>query len=231
MNNVHPTAVIGAGVELGENNIVGPYTVILGPARLGDDNWIGPHVVIGTPGEISGIDHGRGFDGGVGSGIRIGSRNVVREFTTIHQGHFARTTLGDDCYLMNKVYLGHDDVIGDGVTIAAGTMLGGHVHVGAGANLGMGVTVHQRRVVGPTAMIGMAAVVTRDIPPYALAYGNPARVQGANQVGMRRAGLPESAIAAIEAAYTAAGGPGELPRDWAEPGTWCWWDAETGPAV
>ena len=56
MNHVHPTAVIAAGVELGDGNTIGPYAVILGPARIGDGNWIGPHVVIGPPAEIRGID-------------------------------------------------------------------------------------------------------------------------------------------------------------------------------
>jgi UDP-N-acetylglucosamine acyltransferase len=207
MNAVHPSAVIGAGVELGTGNVIGPYVVIVGPARIGDGNWFGPHVVIGTPAEIRGIDHGSEVPGSqVGTGVRIGSRNVLREFTTVHQGHYDVTVVGDDCYLMNKVYIGHDNTIGDGVTMASSATLGGHVQVGAGANLGMGVIVHQRRVIGPGSMVGMGAVVTRDVPPYAKAFGNPCRIRGANAVGMRRAGVDDVTISQTERTY-AAGRP------------------------
>ncbi len=231
VNRIHPTAVVAGDVELGTGNVVGPYAVLLGPARLGDDNWIGPHVAIGTPAEIRGIDHGAGWDGSpVGTGVRIGSRNVFREYTTVHQGHYAVTVIGADCYLMNKVYIGHDGIVGDGVTMASSVTLGGHVHVGAGANLGMGATVHQRRIVGPGAMVGMGAVVTRDLPPYALAYGSPCRVRGANSVGMSRGGVPENSVREVATAY--ADGR-EIDCDAPPPGTeeaFGWWRRETRPA-
>jgi UDP-N-acetylglucosamine acyltransferase len=227
MNNVHPTAVIAEDVILGDGNVIGAYAVILGPVRIGDRNWIGPHVVIGTAGEIRGIDHGSAA-GGVGAGISIGDANVIREHSTIHQGHYARTVIGDDCYLMNKCYIAHDDVLHDGVTMAAGVALGGHVHVGAGANLGMGAIVHQRRVIGPLAMVGMSAVVTRDVPPAALAYGNPCRVRGANRVGLQRAGIAADVIEATERAYSAGDTP-QFDDDPALARLWSWWAAETAP--
>ena len=227
MNRVHPTAVVADDVILGSDNVIGAFAVILGPARIGDRNWIGPHVVLGTPAEIRGIDHGLAA-GGVGTGISIGNANVIREYTTVHQGHYATTVIGDDCYLMNKCYIAHDDVLHDGVTMAAGVALGGHVHVGAGANLGMGAIVHQRRVIGPLAMVGMSAVVTRDVPPASLAYGNPCRVRGANRVGMQRAGIPADVIDATQLAYST----GQAPRIGADPmlaQLWSWWDSETAP--
>lgn len=228
-NIVHPTAVVGAEVELGRDNVIGPYAVLLGPTRLGDGNWIGPHVVLGTPAEIRGIDHGRavaGGDGTVGRGLRIGDRNVLREYVTIHQGHHASTTVGDDCYLMNKVYIGHDGEIADAVTMASSATLGGHVHVGAGANLGLGAIVHQRRIVGPGAMVGMGAVVTSDIPPFALGYGNPCRVRGANRVGLTRAGVDDDAIAALDRAYL--DGSAVPPAPAAVPASaWQWWLARS----
>jgi UDP-N-acetylglucosamine acyltransferase len=227
MNSVHPTAVIADDVILGSDNVIGAFAVILGPTTIGDRNWIGPQVVIGTPAEIRGIDHGLAT-GGIGTGIRIGNGNVIREYSTVHQGHYAATVIGDDCYLMNKCYIAHDNVLHDGVTMASGATLGGHVHVGAGANLGMGAIVHQRRVVGPLAMVGMSAVVTRDVPPAALAYGNPCRVHGANRVGMQRAGVSAEEITAVQLAYAA----GETPHVGADPvlaQAWNWWSSETAP--
>jgi UDP-N-acetylglucosamine acyltransferase len=232
MNSVHPTAVIGDDVTIGSGNVIGAFAVILGPTRIGDGNWIGPHVVLGTPAEIRGIDHGL-VAGGIGTGIHIGNANVIREYSTVHQGHYATTIIGNGCYLMNKSYIAHDDVLHDGVTMASGATLGGHVHVGAGANLGMGAIVHQRRVIGGLAMVGMSAVVTRDVPPAALAYGNPCRVRGANRVGMQRAGVAEDVIAATQLAYSAGDTPhiDQEPQDPVLAEVWNWWTSETAPEI
>jgi len=238
LNTVHPTAVLGDDVTLGDGNVIGAFAVLLGPLRLGDGNWIGAHTVLGGPAEIRGIEHG-GPEGGVGTGIEIGSNNVFREHVTVHQGHYARTRIGNDCYLMNRVYVGHDGEIGDGVTMASGVTLGGHVHVGAGANLGMNATVHQRRIVGPLAMVGMAAVVTHDIPPFAKAFGNPVRVRGVNRVGLQRQGADDATISALDSALEApldeAGAGGDDPALDGLPdqlqAAVRWWQAETDQAV
>jgi UDP-N-acetylglucosamine acyltransferase len=192
---IHPTAVVGPGVELGSGVTVGPLAVLLGPLVIGDRSWIGPSVSLGGPPEIRGVDHGAAWDGEqVGTGVRIGADVVLREGTTVHQGWYDRTLIGNGCFLMNKVYVAHDCHLGDGATLASSATLGGHVHVGTGANLGMNATVHQRRSVGAGAMVGMGAVVTRSIPPWAMAFGSPCRVRGVNTVGMTRAGLEPSAI-------------------------------------
>jgi UDP-N-acetylglucosamine acyltransferase len=225
-NTIHPSAVVGEEVVLGDGNVVGPYAVLLGPLRLGDGNWIGAHTILGAPAEIRGIDHGDG-SGAIGSGIRIGSRNVIREHVTIHQGHYAQTRIGDDCYIMNRVYLGHDGEVADRVTMASAVTLGGHVHVGADANLGLGAIVHQRRIIGPATMIGMGAVVTRDVPPFAKAYGNPSRVRGANRVGMQRQGIDAATIDVVEVAYAAGEVPLPAPPVTALEAAWRWWHAET----
>lgn len=226
MNTIHPSAVVSPEVVMGEGNVVGPGVVLLGPLTVGDGNWFGAHSVVGAPAEIRGIDHGAAWDGQlVGTGLTIGSRNVFREYVTIHQGHYDRTTVGDDCYLMNKVYIGHDGHIGDEVTMASSVTLGGHVHVGDGANLGMNTVVHQRRVIGPGAMVGMGAVVTRDIPPFAKAFGNPCRVQGANAMGMRRSGLPEEAVEFVADQYDRGLVP-ERDEPAALRTAWDWWRGE-----
>ena len=72
----------------------------------------------------------------------------------------------------------------------------------------MNTVVHQRRVIGPGAMVGMGSVVTRDVPPFAKAYGNPCRVHGVNAVGMSRGGLPQEAVDFVSAAY----GRGSVPH-------------------
>lgn len=203
MNQIHPTALIGDNVELGVDNVIGPFVIITGPAIIGDENWFGAGVVIGATPEVRSFPHPGRAGHAPGAGIRIGDRNVIREYAQLHGGWHEATKLGDDAFIMNQVYVAHDCTLGDGVTIASSVLLAGHVMVGAGANLGLGVSVHQRRFIGAWSMIGMGSVVTRDVPPFAKAYGNPARVTAANAVGLLRSGVDEETAAEIERRYVA----------------------------
>ncbi len=224
MIQVHPSAVIGDGVELGERVVVGPHTVVMGPARIGDDCWIGPGCVIGTPPEITSAEHNREWTGVQPHfGVEIGAGTVVRELSTIHQGSYRPTRIGAGCWLLNRVYVAHDCQVGDGVTLSSGTTLGGHILIGDAVNTGMNAVVHQRRVVGPGAMVGMGAAVTRDVPPYALAFGNPVRLHGVNKVGMSRAGIPAEHIALLADGYAAGRLPAERPDKIAD--AFAWWTA------
>ncbi|MEU6641340.1 UDP-N-acetylglucosamine acyltransferase [Saccharomonospora sp. NPDC046836] len=216
-NRIHPTALIGAGVELGEDNVVGPYTVIVGPAVLGAGNWIGPHVTIGTPGEDRTGPHPVAWDSAPagdpardGYGVRIGDGNRIREYASVHQGTRRPTTIGNGTYLLRGSHVGHDVRVGDGVTLACDVLLGGHTDVWALANLGMGTVVHQGCRIGPGAMVGMGSAVRREVGAFLVCVGNPARVTGINDVGLVRQGMDEAAIAALEPWLK---GKGELPAD------------------
>lgn len=202
MNRIHPTAFIGPGVEFGEGNVVGPLAVVLGPTMIGDGNYIAPGAVIGAPGEMRGGSHPASWDGELeGAGIRIGDNNVIREQVSIQAPAFGTTSIGSGCYLMTKCHVPHDAWLGDDVTVACSVLIGGHGRIGSGANLGLGAILHQELVVGAGAMIGMGAVVTRPVPPYAMAYGSPARLRGANRVGMQRRGIPVEIVDELDRAY------------------------------
>lgn len=189
VNAIHHTAQIAPDVQFGTGNTVGPFAVINSSTVIGNDNWIGAGVVIGATPEVRGWKHPTPADAAIeGSGVLIGDRNVIREYAQVHQGWAARTTLGNDLFIMNQCYVAHDCSIGDGATLASSVLLAGHVTIGQAANLGLGTAVHQRTFVGAGAVIGMGSVVTRDIPPFAKAFGSPARVRGVNVVGMTRMG-------------------------------------------
>jgi UDP-N-acetylglucosamine acyltransferase len=72
----------------------------------------------------------------------------------------------------------------------------GHSVIWDGATLGMGATIHQRAVVGPGAMVGMASAIKRDVGPFTTVLGNPARVAGTNEVALRKLGAGDAVVAA-----------------------------------
>jgi UDP-N-acetylglucosamine acyltransferase len=141
----------------------------------------------------------------------IGADTVLRDHVVIHHGSVRPTVIGERCWVFSHAYVAHDVVVGDGVTLSAGVALGGHVTVRRDANLGLNVSVHQRRSIGALAMVGMGTPVTRDVPPFATAYGVPPRVHGVNRFGMARSGVPEHDIAELERLF-ADGTPDEPGR-------------------
>lgn len=214
-NRIHPTAVISDGVELGEDNVVGPYAVLLGPSRIGDRNWIGPHVCIGMPPEHKAHGKPVAWDGEVeGMGVEIGDDTTLREFVTIHQGTEVPTRIADGAYLMSRAHVGHDNQLHPGVTMAPGSAVAGHSVVGRGATIGMGGMVHQRTLVGPGAMVGMASAVQRDVPPFTTVLGNPARVAGTNGVALRKTGAGDALVTGwAEVLAGRAPWPADAPPD------------------
>lgn len=207
MSSIHPAAFIGPDVTIGVDVTIGPFASITGPCRIGDGAWIGPHTSIGSPSEIRGGPH-PAIDVGGGAGVVIGDRTVLREFVTVNQGSEQATTIGSDCYIMDGAHIPHDAVIGDRATIAPNVLIAGHCWFGEGVNLGLGSVFHQFSVVGAFAMVGMQAAITKPIPPFSVAYGIPARVAGANKVGLARQGVGPALIDAWDAELKAGGVPG-----------------------
>lgn len=188
---VHPTAILQGDVEIDEDVVIDPFVYIEGPAHIGARSHIYPSCVLGTPPE-----HRRAGPQGV---IQIGSDTTLRELSVVQRGTGDRdTTVGNHCLLMDHVHVAHDCWLEDHVTIAPNTVLAGHCHVLVGATLGMLVTVHQFSTIGAHAMIGMSSAVTRDVPPFCLVQGNPARFQRINRVPLAALGLSEEAIQIVD---------------------------------
>lgn len=203
MNSIHPTAILSGTVVLGDRNVIGPHVVIFGPAIIGDDNWIGAGVVVGAPPEVRSFRHESDFSSdGSTAGTIIGNRNVLREYVQVHGGWKDNTRIHDDTFIMNQSYVAHDSIVHDGVTMASGVRLAGHSTIHTLANLGMGTLVHQRRLIGAGAMVGMGSVVTRDIPPFAKAYGSPARIRGINAVVLDRLGAESELTEQLRERYS-----------------------------
>ena len=163
MNKIHPTAIISDNVKLGNGNTILPYTIIQGPTEIGDDNIIGPHTVIGAPGQ----DTRNPYYDSSNAFIRIGNRNIIREFCSIQKPCYEDITLiGDDVFLMQSVHIPHDAHLYNKVVITPMCVLAGISRIMEGANLGMGATINQYCVIGQFSIIATGAAVMKNIKPF-----------------------------------------------------------------
>jgi UDP-N-acetylglucosamine acyltransferase len=215
--NVHPTALIDAGAQLGADVSVGAYSIIGADVEIGDGTWVGPHVVINGPTRI-GRDN-RIFQfaslgeqpqdkkyAGEPTTLEIGDRNTIREFCTFNRGTVqdaGATRVGNDNWIMAYVHLAHDCQIGDHTIFANNAQLAGHVHVGDWAILGGFTVVHQFVRIGAHCITGMGSILFQDVPPFVTAAGNPVAPHGINSEGLKRRGFSAESIAALKRAYKA----------------------------
>ncbi|MBD3880177.1 acyl-ACP--UDP-N-acetylglucosamine O-acyltransferase [Phormidium tenue FACHB-886] len=190
---LHPTvqvgayAVIGERVKVGAGTVIGAHVVLDGDTVIGDRNQIFSGAVIGSEPQDLKYD-------GCSNQVRIGNDNVFREYVTVNQATHAgeATVIGNGNLLMAYVHVGHNCVIEDRVNISNGVALAGHVRVESRATISGILGVHQFVHIGQLAMVGGMSRIQRDVPPFMLVEGNPARVRLLNRVGLQRAGLAEA---------------------------------------
>jgi len=194
---IGPYAVIGDDVELGEAVRIDGHCVIDGRTSIGAETHIFPFVSIGLPPQDLKF-------AGEETETRIGSRNRIREFVTIHRGTAGGggiTKIGDDCFFMAQAHVAHDCLIGNHVIMANAATLAGHVIVEDRGNIGAYSGVHQFCRIGREAYVGGYSVVVKDALPFALTVGNHAKCYGLNKVGMRRRGYSRETLDALHHAF------------------------------
>ena len=219
-NRISPGATLLGEVSLGSGNVVETGAVLLGPLDVGHDNFFGPHCVVGTPAEDDLLSHDLrkyGLQAAYGGSVRIGSRNVIREFVTVHRGLTGETVIGDDCYIMARSHVAHDCDIRDAVKIATNVQIGGYSWIGRETYLGLSASLHQFVVVGGYSMVGMGSILTRITPPGSLLYGNPARLVRPNAAALQRLGVSRTDWwEGLRDGDSHAAVPAELAKDFAE---------------
>ncbi|HKK01612.1 MAG TPA: acyl-ACP--UDP-N-acetylglucosamine O-acyltransferase, partial [Desulfuromonadales bacterium] len=136
--------------------------------------------------------------------LRIGDRNTVREFVTIHLGTEdggGETVIGNDNLFMAYSHVAHDCRVGNRAVLANCATLAGHVLVDDFAIIGGLVAVHQFTRIGCHTMISGGSMVNQDVAPYTIAQGDRAQTVGLNLVGLKRRGFSEEALRGIKQAY------------------------------
>lgn len=213
--HVHPTAIIGNHVTLGEGVEVGPYCTIEDDVVIGDRTVLMSHVVIGRYTQLGSDNRVYPFTtlglppqdlkfSGEKTVLEIGNNNQIREHVTIHRGTGhggGLTKIGNHGLVMVGSHVGHDCFIGDHVIMSHGATLAGHVIVGDHANVGAYSGVHQFCKVGDYAFIGGFSVVTQDALPYVKTVGNRAKIYGINKIGLERKGFTKEEVENLHKAY------------------------------
>jgi acetyltransferase-like isoleucine patch superfamily enzyme len=139
--------VLYAGVEIGSGFQTGHHVVVREGSRIGDDVAVWSNAV---------VDYGCV----IGSRVKIHCNCYVAQFTELE----------DDVFLAPGVTIANDLIPGDPASAAA--MAGPHIE--AGAQIGVNVTILPYVTIGRGAIVGAGSVVTRNLPPATVAYGNPA---------------------------------------------------------
>lgn len=171
-NFIHPTAIVGENVQLGNNNYIGAYCNIVGDTIIGDNNRFEAYCSIGTYPE-----HRTYFEKQIKTRVVIGNNNVFREFVTINAGTIQDTIVEDYVWMLRGSHVGHDALIRSFCTLSCNVLIGGHSLLGRWVNMGLGSICHQYSIIGSGAMIGMGCIITKKTPvkPFETHVGNPAK--------------------------------------------------------
>lgn len=201
---IHPTAIVSPKAELADNVEIGPYCIVGEKVTLGEGTKLNAfvhiysHTVMGKKCIV--------FDGAVLGAIpqdlsyrgeetwvRIGDNVTCRESVTINRavGGESNTIVESGSFIMEGVHLGHNVRIGHSCIVANRATFGGHVIVGDFAVIGGMAAFHQFVHIGAYCMIGGLSAVTQDVPPFALAAGNPIYLYDINKVGLQRRGFSQ----------------------------------------
>jgi UDP-N-acetylglucosamine acyltransferase len=212
---IDPRAVIAPSARLAADIEVGAFTVIGDNVEIGPGCWIGPHAVIQGPTRIGARNRIFQFASigdapqdkkykGEPTRLEIGDDNVFREFVTVNRGTThdeGITRIGSDNLFMAYSHVAHDCRVGSHCVLANVATLGGHVELGDWVIMGGLSAIHQFTKVGAHAFIANNAAVTRDVPPYVMAVGQPAEPHSINATGLSRRGFTPEQVRNIKNAY------------------------------
>ncbi|WP_456395234.1 acyl-ACP--UDP-N-acetylglucosamine O-acyltransferase [Desulfurobacterium sp.] len=211
---IHKLAVVKKGAELDEDVEIGPFSYIGSEVRIGKGTVVKQGAVIDGRTIIGenctiysatiGVPPQDLKYKGEPSEVIIGNRTVIREYVTIHRGTEGGgmvTKVGNDCLIMAYSHVAHDCRLGNHVILANVATLAGHVEVDDYAIIGGMTGIHQFVRIGKHVMVGGASAVGRDVPPFTVAIGNRAKLEGINIIGLKRRGFSRETIRALTTAF------------------------------
>ncbi len=215
MSDIHPSAIIEDGAQIGQDCVVGPFCHIGSGVKLGDRVELKSHVVVTGETSIGNDTSIFNFSvigeipqdlkfKGENTRLEIGRRNRIREHVTINtgtEGGGGVTRIGDDCLLMAGVHVAHDVQIGNRVIMVNHAGAAGHCVIEDDVLVGGISGLHQFVRIGRGAIIGALTMVANDVIPYGLVQAPRGELDGLNLVGLKRRGVSRADISALRAAF------------------------------
>jgi UDP-N-acetylglucosamine acyltransferase len=193
---IFPFVYIEGDVEIGDGCIIFPFVSILNGSRIGKKNKIHQGSVIGAlPQDFE--FHGEKSE------LIIGDNNIIRENVVINRATHTggKTVIGNDNFLMEGAHISHDTKVGNACVFGYGTKIAGDCEIGNGVIFSSGVIENAKTRVGEGSMVTARTTFSKDVPPYVLAGGMPARYQGVNNTMLTHYGIDEKIQKHIANAY------------------------------
>ncbi len=194
---VEPFAVIGKDVKIGSGTWVGSHAVIQGPTNIGKNNKIYQFSSIGEESQD------KKYQGEL-TILEIGDNNIFREGCTVHRGTAhgnSATIIGNNNLFMVNTHVAHDCIVGNHVIFSNGASIAGHVVVKDHANLSGFVGVNQFCTIGEYSFAAGASIIIKDVMPFIIVSGHPAKTYGVNIVGLERNNFDPNIIKIIKQVY------------------------------
>lgn len=175
--SIAKTAVIENGVIVGDNVIIGHNTVVRSGSIIDDDTTIGCNTTVGAEG-FQLITDGENIPMHITHVGRchICSNVYIGDNTCVCNSLFGgETYIGEGAKIDNLVHIAHNLYVGKKAIITAHVITCGSSIIEECAWIGPNSSILNRVTVGKGAKVGLGSVVTRDVAPYSLVYGSPAK--------------------------------------------------------
>ena len=213
--NIHPSAYIATHASIGNNVTIGPFAVIEDQTQIGDNCSIGAHAVIrpytkmGAGNTVHAhvvlgdLPQDTSFKEATVSWLKIGDNNTFREGFTAHRAAAENsiTHIGSNCFFMNNSHVAHDCRIGNHTIFANNVAIGGFVQIDDRVFMGGGVVVHQFCRIGSYAIVQGTTGLNKDVLPFCLIAGYPAKHYRLNTIGIKRSGITGERYKVISTAF------------------------------
>jgi UDP-3-O-[3-hydroxymyristoyl] glucosamine N-acyltransferase LpxD len=169
-------AVIEDGVVVGPGSLVDHHVVLRTGVQVGSNTRIGSHTSIGERGfGFERDDRGRPIRIGHMGGVVIGDDVEIGVHCSIAQGTIEPTRIHDHVKIDDCVFIAHNVCVGENSFIIAGAEISGNVDIGRGVWISPEVAVIQKVSIGDGALVGIGAVVIRDVERDTVVAGVPAK--------------------------------------------------------
>lgn len=174
--HIGPFVWIGAGCSVGEDSVVHAHVSLYPKTRIGNNVTIHAGTVIGADGygyqrnergELEKFPHIGGVV--IENGVEIGSN------TSIDRGTLGDTILREGSRIDNQVHIAHNVIVGRHAAVIANAMIGGSTTIGDGAWIAPSACVRDGLKIGANAIIGLGALVVKDVADGETVMGAPAR--------------------------------------------------------